>query len=520
MRRTEKVNTKTIRSTAARARSAPVSDAPPPLAPADAGYGITLPTRRSPSVAQAVLLGSAIGQLCLALIITMYLARVLSAAAFGFFALVGTIFILARKFLDLGLSNVAARDIAADRRRERPILEGLMGYRRVVGVVLALALFAFALTQKTEAQRAILIGVGIVLLLTEPAALDPVFQVRQAQGGPALVNLFGSVVVLLGCVLFHRLGLTGFGFAWLLVMREALILLFTQLLAQRLLGYYPKPGFRGRALPAFVRPALLFGLASLVYTVYFHCDVFFVYALRGQVELGAYAAAFRPVNPLLFLPWLLMVPMIPVLTSVATADRERFVPQVQAASNFALALGACGLVGGTLLAPQIVQLLYRGRYLSGAVNCVDAFRWLAAALGMVSVTTVLTASLLADHREKLLLQIGIAALLVNAAMNLVLLQRHNFTAAAFATAATELLYLLGAVVAFRFATGRSPLTWYSAVYLLPALVMALVLWLVHGSAAMRVTCGVMLGAMAATAILLSPGAQRFRKEMRALSPAI
>ena len=80
------------------------------------------------------------GQLGLALLITIYLARVLSPAAFGFFSLVGTIFILARKFLDLGLSNVAARDIAHDPRRERPILEGMMAYRRVAGALLALAL--------------------------------------------------------------------------------------------------------------------------------------------------------------------------------------------------------------------------------------------------------------------------------------------------------------------------------------------------------------------------------------------
>ena len=76
----------------------------------DPGYRITIPARRSPNVAQAVLLGSTFAQLAIALLITIYLARELSAAAFGFFSLVGAIFILARKFLDLGLSNVAARE--------------------------------------------------------------------------------------------------------------------------------------------------------------------------------------------------------------------------------------------------------------------------------------------------------------------------------------------------------------------------------------------------------------------------
>ena len=485
----------------------------------DAGYRIILPSGRSPNVAQAVLLGSALAQMGLALLITIYLARVLSPGAFGFFSLVGAIFILARKFLDLGLSNVAARDIAGDARRERPILEGLMAYRRVAGLVLAVAMALFALAQKAGPERWVLLAVGLVLLFTEPAALDPVFQVRQAQGGPALLNVLGGLLVLGGSIWFKQLGMAGAAFAWLLILREGLTLLFTKILAERLLGYHPKPGFRGRALRAFVGPALIFGLASLVYTIYFHCDVFFVYALRGTDELGAYAAAFRPINPLLLLPWLLMVPMVPVLTVAAAQDRERFLRQVRGACSVAVGVGACALVAGTLLAPELVRLLYRGRYLAGELDCVAAFRWLAVALGQVCVTTVLTASLLAARKEKLLLALGCAALLANAAMNLVLLRHYNFTAAGFATAATELLFLIGALVAFQLVTRRSALTWRSLLDLFPALAMGAILRFTGGGPALRVVCGIVLGILAVAAVLATPEARQLRREMAGASPA-
>ena len=58
------------------------------------------------------------------------------------------------------------------------------------------------------------------------------------------------------------------------------------------------------------------------------------------------------------------------------------------------------MVAGVLLAPDLVTLLYRGRYLEGALSCVNAFRWLAVALGLVCVTTVLTASMLADRTRE------------------------------------------------------------------------------------------------------------------------
>lgn len=464
-----------------------------------------------------MLLGSTFAQLAIALLITIFLARELSPAAFGFFSLVGTIFILARKFLDLGLSNVAAREATRNPERERSILEGLMAYRRVAGVVLAIALLVFAFVQKSEPERSVLLGAGIVLLFTEPAALDPVFQVRQAQGGPALLNILGGLLVLGGSIVLKKLAAAGPAFAWLLVAREALILLFTMLLGWRLLGYRPRPGFRGRELREFMAPALIFGLASLIYTIYFNCDVFFVYVLRGKDELGAYAAAFRPINPLLLLPWLLMVPMIPVLTAAAK-DGERFVRQVRGACGLALGMGACCVVAGTLLAPDLVHVLYRGRYLAGPLSCVNAFGWLAVALGQVCVTTVLTAALLAERKEKVLLAIGTAALLVNAAINVVALHYYNFTAAGFATALTELLFLVCALVAFQIITGHCPLTLGSALYLLPAIVMGGILYWMRGGPALRVTVGIVLGGLAVTAILFSGGARQFRREIAAVAP--
>jgi O-antigen/teichoic acid export membrane protein len=469
--------------------------------------------RRSPNVAQAVLLGSALGQMGIALLVTIYLARALSPAAFGFFSLVGTIFILARQFLDLGLSNVAARDIAHDPRRERPILEGMMAYRCAAGFALAIALFVFAFLQKSEPERSVLLMAGLVLMFTAPAALDPVFQVRQAQGGPALLNLFGGLLVLVGSMVFRQFAVAGAAFALLLVVREALSLLVTKILAERLLGYRPHPGFRGRELRAFVGPALIFGLASLIYIVYFNCDVFFVLALRGRDELGAYAAAFRPINPLLLLPWLLMVPIVPVLTATVAKDRDIFVRHVRSACGIALGIGATGMAAGVLLAPDLINLLYRGRYLTGILSTVNAFRWLAVALGLVCVTTVLTASMLADRREKAILAIGATALIANVALNVVLLRHYNFTAAGFATAVTELIFFLGAACAFSLLTRRSPMTWGALIYLLPAVVMAVLLQFVHGTAILRVVCGILLGSLSVSVILLSPQARRFREEM-------
>ena len=159
------------------------------------------------NTAQAVLLGSALGQLGVALLVTIYLARVLSPAAFGFFSLVGTSFHpCPGSFSTSGSVMLPHATLRMIHGGSSPILEGMMAYRRAAGVALALALFVFAFVQKSGPERSVLLLVGVVLLFTEPAALDPVFQVRQAQGGPALLNLFGGILVLGGSVFFQHLG--------------------------------------------------------------------------------------------------------------------------------------------------------------------------------------------------------------------------------------------------------------------------------------------------------------------------
>jgi O-antigen/teichoic acid export membrane protein len=213
-----------------------------------------------------------------------------------------------------------------------------------------------------------------------------------------------------------------------------------------------------------------------------------------------------------------MVPMIPVLTATAAKSRELYVRQVRGACQLAIGVGACGLAAGAMLAPDLVHLLYRGRYLEGPLSCVNAFRWLAVALGQVCLTTVLTAAMLADRKEKTLLAIGTTALVVNAAVNLIALRYYNFTVAGFATALTEFLFLVSALVAFQTITRRSALTWSAAIYLAPGLMLATMLHFVRGGPALRVTCGIVVGGLAVASMLLSEGARRFRQEIAAGAP--
>ncbi len=473
------------------------------LGPAPRGSGVI----RS----QVVLLAATAGRLLLTLSVTVFLGRVLAPSDFGFFALVSTVLVVGTELLDLGTSSVAAREIARSPARERALLEALMGWRCLCGAILGGAVAAIALMHDDPGRRWVLLGAAAVLPAMAPGALYPAFQVRQAQAGPALLSVGGQALLLIGSMCLAAFRVAGALFAWLLVLREAMSALGFWMLGTRLLGFRPRPAVRGRGLGTFMRGAALYGLAVLMHSLYFHCDVFFVRALRGEEELGAYASAFRLIYPLLGLPWILMIPLLPVLSRTAGGQRTSFATQVGGAAGLLLGIGATGAVAGAVLAPDLIFLLYGGHYFDGDLSSVNAFRWLSVALGFAFVPPAFATALLADGRERALFMLGLCCLLFNIAGNLLLLPRYGFVAAAVMTALTELVACAGALLLFARAVGRNPVGARWLGFLLPAAIVgALLLWPV-GSPIVRVLCGIGLGAAAVLVLLGSPAARRHRE---------
>jgi len=410
--------------------------------------------RGTPAGSQVVLASGFGLRLVIGLAITAVVGRVLSPAEFGFFALVGSLFFAARFLFDLGTGTIAVREIARAPERERAILEGLLGWRRLCGLVLGAFVFAYAWTEGDPGRRQVLFGVSVALPLLAPGALAPLFTLRQSQAGPTLVRTIAQLGVLAAALSLQALGVAGAAFAWLPVGRELFNVAGVRRCALRLVDYRPRAGIRGRGLRPFLAMSLVQGSAMLFFAAIFHADVFLVRGLRGEAELGAYAAALRPLQPLLALPALLLLPLVPRLAQAAARERAAFRRLVGGLATAALlAGGVCALLG-VLAAPFVLRVLYGDGY----AESVDALRWLSVALGCAVLAGPLAATLTADRGERALLWIYAGGFGVNLIANVVLLPRFGFVAAAFTTAGTQavIVLALGVVLLRRGAVGRPP----------------------------------------------------------------
>lgn len=447
---------------------------------------------------------------------TVVVARHTSAEDFGFFAMVAVLFAVVHIVLDFGAGPVAAREIGRAPDQERRLIELVMGLRRVIGVFVAAAFVLGALLVDDPVRRGVLMASGVVTAMLSPGGWYPAFQVRQAQGGPALAGATAQALVLLGSLALVAGGAPGALFAALVPLRELVWLLLMNVMGRRLTGYRPRPGIRGRGLRPFLAMSVWQGLATCAYAASFHVDTFLVRGLLDEAALGRYAAAFRLVNPLILLPGLLAMPLVPVLSAAAGSDRKSFTRLLTASVGVFGGLGALGAVGGALLAPDLVSLLYDGHY---GADTSSALRWLCVALGGAFVTSAFVSAMVADRKERRLLVLASVGLAVNVVANLLLIPTFGVPAAAWTTAATEGTVLaMGAVVVLSATSGRL-FTLSLLRPLLPTLAMAAVLLAMDGAAPLtRVLVGGVMAALGLGAVLLDPCARELRRPAHTAEP--
>jgi O-antigen/teichoic acid export membrane protein len=442
--------------------------------------------------------------------LTILVGRCLSPREFGGFALVATVFGLAHEFTDMGTGNVAVRAAARARANERTILEQLLGLRLVLSLVAALACAGFALSQTDGMLRGMLLATAVVLAFSYVSACSTVFQLRQAQIAPAVLSVGVQVAALVAAAILLGVPVGGGWLAGVVVGREVLVVVGTLALGIRLIGYTPWPRFSGSALRSFFGAAAVVAVATLIYHFQLQGGVFWVQIMRPEPELGAFAAAQRPLTPLLFIPWVVMLPLVPLLSWLVARDPAAFRRQGQGAVDLSIGLGAVMAVVTLVLARPTLTFLYGERFSAGPLSAVTTLRWLALSLGCSFVVAALSTVLIAAHREWALLRLSIMGLAIYGAVNLLMLPGAGFVGSAIATAAALGAMTLGGLILIG-TLGVLP-GQRTAMILLPAAVLFPLLDLLSGPPFVILVTGALLTCCALAAVWRFPGIGASRAE--------
>jgi len=403
---------------------------------------------------------------------TVYLARRLGVASFGIIGFATAIVLYLSRIADGGIDlGLGVREIAADLQGLDRVAPSVLGFRLLVSGALALVLGVVGVLFFPQPDGQVVALYGLTLL-TVGASTRWILLGMQRARTVAIARTAGeALMVILVLVLVRDAGD---------VVRVPLAQFVGDALAAFILAWRLRKMGHSLALRldwTVVRPIVRRSgrlvLSALLGLMIFNADLIFLRIFRNTEFVGLYAAAYTLISFLLNLGIAYGLSLLPALTGLerdGSEQHEMFTTAV--AQVFAIGLPVS--VGGFLIAPQVIELVFGGEY-SAAAPVLSILVW-SVPLSLVRDVPVI--ALMARGREDFVLRTTGIACALNLALNLTLIPRYGMVGAASATLLTEAVRM-GAAWRFAYAEGF-PITHFSRLWkaLAAAAMMALVLaWL-------------------------------------------
>jgi O-antigen/teichoic acid export membrane protein len=383
--------------------------------------------------------------LALAILTTFLLTRHLGVSGYGVYVTVAAYVPFFVIFFDAGMTAYVVRSLSTDQAGSDLFREAL-GLRIALTlpttlIALVVAVVAYGGADEAITRNAIAIALPMILFMTVASATNALFQARLEMDRVALAEIGGQLVAtaLIVAVVLSDLSVYAAVAAAVVgtFANMALLLLF----AGRITSV--RPLLRPARWRVLVRQALPLGLSIMVAVVYFRADAVLLSLLKGAEAVGIYGVAYRLLEAVVAFPGFLYVSVFPLLSQAAGRRDFEHLRDVTQRAFDVLLLAAIPVVCGTfVLAPQIVDALAGERF--GAA--VTPLRIVIAGAGLMFVNGLFAYVLIAVDRQVALLWTGVATLVFNVGLNLALIPRYSYNAAAAVATASEGMTLVALLV--------------------------------------------------------------------------
>lgn len=387
---------------------------------------------------------SNIGGRLLRALVLIYAARVLGAAEWGAFSYVMSIVALLTIFTDFGIGPYLTRE--AVQRGEAVQRKKVLSTSLFVKLGLALVgvlftIFMVPLFIPIEAAKILLGAASFVLLFDTMREL-----------GSSLARAEQKMEVEAGLQLITNLAIVIFGFALLLNTPTAfsltasyaigtgigMIIMFF-VFRNYLRGIFSH--FSPNLVKSIFKASWPFALSGLLGSLMLNTDILAIGFFRSAEEVGHYSAGYRIIQILYLFPALLATSSFPIISRFAKAEREKIPPILGRLTAIAFGVALPLAIFGALFAPQLILILFGSEYLPGS----SSLRILFLTLLINSPSILLSNTLFAMGRERILTRFAALGGIGNIILDLVLIPAFGIAGSAWATLISQALstgYLL------------------------------------------------------------------------------
>lgn len=374
-------------------------------------------------------------------VLIIYAARLLGATNYGAFSYALSLAAFFTIFADFGINALITRESSKDITVQKKYFTTGLVIKMVM--IVFIALFVIVCSPLLFKQALVMELMPLVILIVSfdslrdfASSLSRAWEKMEIEAFIQIItNLF---IVAVGFVALY-ISPTARALSWGYVVGTGIGMLY---------AFYQFRHYLKDTLRTFsknlIKPILIsswpLGILALSGVIMLNTDTVMIGWFRSLADVGYYSAAQR-VSQLIFLvPGMMMTALFPSMAKAS--DREGRINLIIEKSSVLLLILAIPLtVGGVILAPQIINLLFGAGYMSG----VSSFKIMSLMYVPVFLSTVFGNALFAINREKVLLRYSVLSMLGNFAFNLFFIPIWGIAGSALSslinqTAITSLVY--------------------------------------------------------------------------------
>ncbi len=375
----------------------------------------------------------------LAFFYTIYYANYLGAAGFGMLSAALALAGILTIFTDLGLSSLTVREVA----RDKDLASKYMGNTTIIKLIFSgLTLLAtFIIVQlfvhdHTTAMVMYIITVALILNVIS-GTFSSVFQAYEKMEYQSVATVLTSILMFAGVyiAIFYKADIMTFAMVYLVI--NFIILIFNVVIC---LWKFAVPKFEVDFAfwKALIMEAYPLAIASIFAIIAFKIDTIMLAFISGDVATGLYSAAYKLLEALMFIPSVYATAILPVFSKFHVSSHDSLQFSYVKSFKYLSMLGLPIAVGTTLLADQIISLIYR----NGFADATIVLQILIWAIPIIFVSYVLGASITSINRQHETVRISFLCMLLNVGLNIVLIPTYGYIGAAVVTVITELSLFL------------------------------------------------------------------------------
>lgn len=336
---------------------------------------------------------------------------------------------------DIGMSSLVVRESSRDKTK----MSVYFGNALLVEVVLSVVLFA----------AIILIGIGVgyntttVTLIAILSGASLVYEFRKAARGVfrvllrmksvAILEIINGALYLLitlwiiAAVSDKDLGLLGIAHSrlWVNVAVIGALLVYAIKLV--------RPAFSpGQILP-MLKQSYVFVLYNMFILLFIQTDSIILSIMNGTDAVGPYGAAAKLVTIFLFIPVMVFQVIMPFMYRLSATDMDKYRRINRTVWKYLAAIGVPTGIGLTLVANDVVSLVYGEEFIA-SVLILQLLGWFLALryLGVTPANALTT-----TDRQGLRAGLEVAAVVLNIILDIILIRSYGAAGAAIATVIAE-----------------------------------------------------------------------------------